>query len=360
MQLRRESRRCGSERRVFHGAKDFSHRIGLSAITRTMPTLPSGRTLAISMNHIMPIGMVQFHSPAGHYWFRKPDHALNAPPFHPEEQTILSDWVHAPCPTTREEALAALELLEGRADDSGRLYWPGYFVGDPEALADLDAADRAAWDAWVALPKVQRFLDLVIDTCRVQAEANRHSVGFMAFSGLPGGPPEPGTPEAVRLEAAGRAGALATAARKLDGEPAEVRARNDELARILVALDSIVDDPARSCPQGWHARGVVARLLGRLADAERSFLEAVRHAPFSLALWLELARTRAEQGKFVEAEVAARRAVAIDHGCAPAWVYLAMALAELGHQEEAREAAERALSVDPDEKLAAAVLRRPA
>jgi hypothetical protein len=37
-----------------------------------MPTLPSGRTLAPSMNHILPPGVVTFKCPEGHFWFQKP------------------------------------------------------------------------------------------------------------------------------------------------------------------------------------------------------------------------------------------------------------------------------------------------
>jgi hypothetical protein len=48
-----------------------------------MPTLPSGRTLALSMNHILPPGVVTFECPEGHIWFQKPELALSSRPNEP-------------------------------------------------------------------------------------------------------------------------------------------------------------------------------------------------------------------------------------------------------------------------------------
>jgi hypothetical protein len=105
---------------------------------------------------------------------------LNAPPYQPE-QTVLCDFKHAPCPTTREEALGILYLLEAAHPDDEQLYWPGYTVAEPEALADLTAEDRAAWDAWVASDRTVEFLDQVIATCTKRVGANwkfPNSAGF--------------------------------------------------------------------------------------------------------------------------------------------------------------------------------------
>ncbi len=323
-----------------------------------MPILPSGKDLAICMDHISPPGMVQFICPPGHYWYSTPDLALNAPPFHPE-QRVVTDWVHAPCPSTREEALAILQLFAGTGPEIADYRWTGYFVGDEKALADLDAVDRAAWDAWIALPKVQRYLDRVIATCRLQAEANGRNCGFMGFVGQSDEGSARGTPQALRQEAATRANTLMESALELEDLAVDTCARHDRLAQILAELDTLVDGPARATPHGWHARGVVARLLGEFADAERSFLEAARHAPFALAPWIELARARAEQGKFTESETAARRAVTIHSGSAPAWANLAFALDQLGRREEAIEAAESALKFDPEDEVAARVIGGP-
>ena len=72
-----------------------------------MPTLPSGRAFALSMGHIIEPGTQMFTCPEGHYWFQQADRALNAPPYQPDQQ-VLCDFKHAPCPTTREEALRIL------------------------------------------------------------------------------------------------------------------------------------------------------------------------------------------------------------------------------------------------------------
>ena len=94
---------------------------------------------------------------------------------------MLCDFKHAPCPTTREEALGILYLLEAAHPDDDQLYWPGYTVAEPEALADLAAEDRAAWDAWVATDRMGEFLDQVIAKCKAQAEATQKSHGYMVI-----------------------------------------------------------------------------------------------------------------------------------------------------------------------------------
>jgi hypothetical protein len=147
-----------------------------------MPTLPSGRILALAKHHILPPGIVGFTCPEGHFWFHQLDRKICPPPLKPGED-FLCDFVHAPCPTTREEALAILRVLERESPESDEYRWRGYVVADPEALADLTPEDRAAWDAWVAEPKTAAFLDEVIAQCREQAEANRGNPGYMVFRG---------------------------------------------------------------------------------------------------------------------------------------------------------------------------------
>jgi hypothetical protein len=149
-----------------------------------MPTLPSGRTPALSMNHILPPGVVTFKCPEGHFWFQKPDLALSPRPYEPDAD-VFCDFAHAPCPTTREEALGLLHVVDLIGPDRKEIHWRGYCVAEPEALADLTPEDRAAWDAWVATPKVQAFLDEVVERCRRQAEANRKNPGYMVFTPKP-------------------------------------------------------------------------------------------------------------------------------------------------------------------------------
>ena len=66
----------------------------------TIPTLPSVRTLALSMNHILAPGVVTFTCPEGHFWFQKPDLDLSLRPYEPDAD-VFCDFAHAPCPTTR-------------------------------------------------------------------------------------------------------------------------------------------------------------------------------------------------------------------------------------------------------------------
>ena len=153
-----------------------------------MPTLPSGRALALSKEHILPPGVVTFDCPKGHYWFQKLDRAICPPPLKPDA-VVLCEFAHSPCPATREEALAILHVLERTGPGPVDYHWKGYTTADPEALADLTPEDRAAWDAWVAEPHLARFLDEVIAECKMQSEANQGNPGFMSFREQP--PEEP-------------------------------------------------------------------------------------------------------------------------------------------------------------------------
>ena len=331
-----------------------------------MPTLPSGRVLALSMNHILKPGVQMFTCPEGHYWYQEPDRALSAPPFQ-RDMDVLCDFVHAPCPTTREEALKILHVYEVYGKDEQTPYhWPGYKAGDPEAFAELTPEDRAAWDEWVASPRTQQFLDTVIDKCRQQAEANRKSPGYMVFRS----PARSGTAkdaaEHARQQATAHAVTLANVALQLESELENARAHHNEaegkrifdaLHDLLKELDEVVDDPARAVPEAWHARGIVTRLLQRPEEAERCFLEAVRNAPFALDPWLELTRIRGEQGKLEEAEVAARKGVECGKKSARAWANLAAVLIAMGRKAEARDAAGRSLEIDEGDEVGRRVMR---
>jgi len=331
-----------------------------------MPTLPSGRVLALSMHHILEPGVQMFSCPEGHYWYQEPDRALNAPPFQ-RDMDVLCDFVHAPCPTTREEALKILHVYEVYGKDEQTTYhWPGYKAGDPEAFAELTPEDRAAWDEWVATPRTQQFLDTVIDKCRQQAEANRKSPGYMVFRSPARNGTAKDAAEHARQQATAHGVTLANVALQLESDLENARAHRDEvegkrifdaLHDLLRELDEVVDDPARAVPEAWHARGIVTRLLQRPEEAERCFLEAVRNAPFSLDSWSELTRIRGEQGKLQEAEVAARKAVECGKKSARAWANLAAVLIAMGRKDEAREAAGRSLEIDEGDEVGRRVRR---
>ncbi len=329
-----------------------------------MPTLPSGRAFALSMGHIIEPGTQMFTCPEGHYWFQKADRAMNAPPYQPD-QPVLCDFKHAPCPTTRQEALGILYVLEAAHPDDEQLYWPGYTVAEPEALADLTAEDRAAWDAWVASDRTVEFLDQVIAKCKAQAEANKKSHGYMVIRERA---TDEQSPAVLARHVASKHGAemaqeglllehqLMTGY-ALDNESERRRIFN-RLEELLGEIDAVVDNPAPTAPEVWHARGIVTRLLLRPAEAERAFLEAARNAPFELSPWLELTRVRAEQGKLALAEEAARKAVGINNQSAPAWANLAAVLMEMDSPQDALAAAEKALAIDAGDVVAQNVMKR--
>ena len=329
-----------------------------------MPTLPSGRAFALSMGHIIEPGTQMFTCPEGHYWFQKADRAINAPPYQPD-QPVLCDFKHAPCPTTRQEALGILYVLEAAHPDDEQLYWPGYTVAEPEALADLTAEDRAAWDAWVASDRTVEFLDQVIAKCKAQADANKKSHGYMVIRERA---TDEQSPEVLARHVASKHGAeMAQEGLLLEHQlmtkyaldnDSERRRIFNRLEELLGEIDAVVDDPAPTAPEVWHARGIVTRLLLRPAEAERAFLEAARNAPFELSPWLELTRVRAEQGKLALAEEAARKAVGINNQSAPAWANLAAVLMEMDSPQDALAAAEKALAIDPADVVARNVIKR--
>jgi len=316
------------------------------------------------MGHIIEPGTQMFTCPEGHYWFQKADRAINAPPYQPD-QPVLCDFKHAPCPTTRQEALGILYVLEAAHPDDEQLYWPGYTVAEPEALADLTAEDRAAWDAWVASDRTVEFLDQVIAKCKAQAEANKKSHGYMVIRERA---TDEQSPAVLARHVASKHGAemaqeglllehqLVTKY-ALDNESERRRIFN-RLEELLGEIDAVVDDPAPTAPEVWHARGIVTRLLLRPAEAERAFLEAARNAPFELSPWLELTRVRAEQGKLALAEEAARKAVGINNQSAPAWANLAAVLMEMDSPQDALAAAEKALAIDAGDVVAQNVMKR--
>jgi len=323
-------------------------------------------SVLLTHRHIPDPGTQLFHCPEGCFWRWHPDHALNAPPYLPEQE-VLGDLVHAPCPTTRAQALryvALLDCLPGVGPT--RHHWHGYMADDPRAVAHLSPADRAAWMLAVQGEAVGRYLDEVIVHCRRQAEANRSNPGYMRFRTSATSDPAVQAHEAAGLRASQEGVAHVNAALGLERRVRAARNDGDEAAglecfkelhRLLGVLDAMVDDPVRAVPEAWHARGMVTRLLQRLPEAERCFLEAARGAPFVADPWMELTRVRSEQGRLELAEESARRAVAVDQGSARSWANLASVLHQRGRGAEALAAAERSLAIDPADPVARHVMQ---
>ena len=306
-----------------------------------MPQLPSGRLMAISRGHILEPGTRWFPCPDGHFWFQTPDLAINAPPYQ-RDQEILCDFVHAPVPQSVEEMAHYVDVVEIFSDDQVQL--TGIRFDSTERPSDWSDEDWRAFEAWRRSDHAvtRAFLEQTLERCRAQAEANKSNSGGVVFEKGPG-------PSDARVHAArGRAVVFGRELLRLEAEigPGFRPDEEDKSARIFTrlceierSLDALLDDPATSCAEGWHAFGQASRLLKRPDAAERAFLEAVRMSPFSKASWLELTRIRGERGDFAGSEIAARRAVELDGKSAPAWANLAMALLMLGRRDEAGEAA---------------------
>jgi hypothetical protein len=69
-----------------------------------MPELPSGLKLAISRDALFDHGGSWFECPDGHFWYWTPDEQTMVKGPYPLGVEILRSAVHAPVPTTVEEA----------------------------------------------------------------------------------------------------------------------------------------------------------------------------------------------------------------------------------------------------------------
>jgi tetratricopeptide (TPR) repeat protein len=326
-----------------------------------MPTLPSGRMVGLRADHILEPGTQWFECPEGHFWYQTPDLALNAPPFHPEQQ-VICDFVHAPCPTTVEETERFVEVVGLYGE--GRSFLLGFTLDRAERPDGWSDEDCAAWNAWRRTPEVRAFLERTRARCRAQADANIGRGGPVSFTEAPDFRPA----EVQERERAARARSVECVRElvRLEGEVQAARAEDDtaraqrlfdRLVAIQQELVALLDDNAESIAEGWHALGIVSRLLRFPADAERAFMQAARLVPFEPSPWIELTRIRAETGDLAGAETAARRAVELAPDMAPAWANLAAVLMQTDRFEESRVAADRALAIDPDDRVAVQVDR---
>lgn len=322
-----------------------------------MPQLPSGRRMAVGRMHILKPGTQWFACPEGHFWYQTPDLAINAPPFQ-RDQTVICDVVHAPVPQSAEEMARYINIIEVFSDE--RIQLTGLRLDCAERPSDWSEADWVAFKDWRASDSIREFVEETIEQCRAQAESNRSSSGFVKLHQAP-------VARDRRKEAAlGQIMQFGGELARFDGEIGDgfEEHEREKAARIFVrlceierSLDAMLDDPATCCAEGWHAFGMVSRLLKKPDAAERAFLESIRMAPFDQSCWLELTRIRGERGDFAGSEVAARRAVELDGKYAPAWSNLATALLLLDRRDEARDAASRGLSIDQADPVALQVLR---
>jgi tetratricopeptide (TPR) repeat protein len=182
---------------------------------------------------------------------------------------------------------------------------------------------------------------------------------FKACCGRIVAPPEarPSVDELTSLGAlleAGRYGELETGARNLVSAwpqsgftwqllgTALVKQGKDALPALARAAELMPDDAVAQLNLG-NALG----RLGRLDEAQASFLQALAIQPELAEAHNNLADIQLERGRFDEAAVSCRRAIDIKPGFADAYQNLGKALAALGRLDEAVNSCRLALEIKP-------------
>ncbi len=126
---------------------------------------------------------------------------------------------------------------------------------------------------------------------------------------------------------------------------------NELQERLLPEAERIASGPGRDIWFAHFTRGLILRILKRLAEAEAAFRKANELQPGEINTLLEIVRSLGEQGKPVEALPFAREAVKVNPVNAGAWANLAMCLIKCGEREEAQKAIDYAIDLDPQDPL---------
>ena len=310
-----------------------------------MPTLPSGRQVAISSSPAhMPV-TAQYACPEGHFWYWTPDLAINPPPYGPDQKDLAIQLVHAPVPESREEAARYVRVMYYEPD--GSYYWPGEWLAEFKQPESWDDADWAAWQDWLGTPRVGEYLDRVIETCRAKSEGKPGAGQLALIEGSP-------TPKESEQERCLERRAYVIQGRVLDLAKRMRVARDnlddvvlDELERDMRSqaerLDTLLAESDEPNPGLWYLRSLAHGAFGEWAQAERCCSRVLRRMPFASKAWIQLSIARGRQEKYVEAEEAARRALEITDAATPdAWLLLAAALGGQSRHGEARAAMARA------------------
>ena len=98
-----------------------------------------------------------------------------------------------------------------------------------------------------------------------------------------------------------------------------------------------------------YVAGLGYRMVRRWSEATDHFLSVLEQSPMNGEAWLELTWCLAEQGKWSECEIAARKSMETFPNTSASWGNLAMALNHLGRKDEAREAIQHAIELDPND-----------
>lgn len=122
-------------------------------------------------------------------------------------------------------------------------------------------------------------------------------------------------------------------------------------ARDWDAAMHVVEQEIALAPQDLDVRAWRARVLawsGRLADAEREYLEILKTSPTDPDNWIGLANVYLQEGKIQQAQQVADTAEGLDTKRADLHAARARVLRAAGKQNEARLEFQKALGLDPE------------
>jgi hypothetical protein len=191
-----------------------------------MPELPSGLSLYISRDALFDHGGNWFNCPDGHFWYWVAAPEMGQPPFGLYDE-VMQAAEHERVPRKREEMKKFIRVLVKRTD--GKVTWTGEWLADFPRYMSLDERDQAAWRAWLAEPKVDKFLDDAIAECERLAEICRHATGYAVHQDGKEGQTKEGRVLTVAPDATERPGA---------------RMHNIEMQK-----------PSEEFERAWHAAG---------------------------------------------------------------------------------------------------------
>ena len=134
----------------------------------SMPTLPSGKRLWLSMEAILAPGSTFYPAPRDHFWYREIDVTSGWLPL-PGASAPPEHWQKAPVPNGRIDAARYVRVLLGEAGSETREWHGDWLVAyrRPEGFTDED------WTAcmdFFGSDQALHFLDQVIERCSNQAD----------------------------------------------------------------------------------------------------------------------------------------------------------------------------------------------
>ena len=143
-----------------------------------MPVLPSGLSLALDRGRIFDHGGNWFTCPDGHIWVWVAAPEMGDPPYVPGGETSLAA-VHAPAPVDVADVARFIRVLEQMPD--GLYGWRGEWLDTFPRFTPMTGEDRAAWEAWLAEPRMRTFLAEAFETCLRLVDVCRRAQGYARF-----------------------------------------------------------------------------------------------------------------------------------------------------------------------------------